>query len=181
MTENQNVAPNSDNIDITVNQVINDLLSKAIPSPSASPKPSTASPSTANGKETRQEILAQIAQIHSKPYDIKPTYEIYRATGQFSESHSDIDVGVYLPKNKPIQAPAIPALPPSYSTVIKQGRPSLDIRRDVRSMETQHLSPFTRIPPPSYAEIHGVWSRDFSNASCKLNLLLIKIILKLCS
>jgi hypothetical protein len=182
MNENHNVRNEENSRDIfdAVSNLISEIVNNTVPSCSSQSSVTTSSKQTnprtivENTSQqihgVKQERISQIPQVHSSQRDVKPTYEIYRAVGQFSESQSDIDVGLCMTRlNEMIKnrnSTPLPSVPPSYSTVIKQGRPSLDIRRDVRSMEVQHLSPFTRIPPPSYAEIHGVWSREISNASC---------------
>ena len=150
-----------------IDKIINNTLLSNFSQGSAAPSyhPSIINDVTSTIYESKRN-KSQIPRVHSNQGEIKPTLEIFR-TGQFNESQSDIEVGhctSHTDRNGPL--PTDSCVPPSYSTVIKQGRPSLDIRRDARSMETQHLNAFTRVPPPSYAEIHGVWSREFSNASC---------------
>lgn len=165
MNENPNVSHKETPEEIfqAVSSLITDLLN--------STHQIVSEPSTSDSAPTsrRHETVSHIIQVQPRQYPPKPTYEIYKASSDFTESQSDVNVEQYLATlNRPtdVPKPSLPCVPPSYSTVIKQGRPSLDIRRDVRSMEVQHISPFSRIPPPSYNQIHGVWSREISNTSC---------------
>lgn len=171
MNENYNVKPGE--ITETVSHVLDEIFDRSAPCSSSSPEPETPTTSTCTRQvHNNDEILRIEESSQQNRTEIKPTLEIYRTTRNFSDSLSDIDLRLIPPSNNVTvishEPTRMPAVPPSYSTVIKQGRPrpSLDIRRDVRSMEVHHLSPFSRIPPPSYAEIQGDWSREMSHTSC---------------
>lgn len=176
MNNDLNVEPdeNSKIIYAAVEAIVNDILSSSI-SAEAEPVHDENSPASSWNTDQNHSIQNSTRKYRdfstvnlicqSTVKERKPTYEIYRAMQQFYESKSDINLKFL--QNRQTQTLELPFLPPSYSTVIKQVRPSLNIRRDFSSAE----SPFyntRRIPPPPYGGIQGVWSRDvLSTASCK--------------
>lgn len=179
MNNNSNVEPDENSKTYTaVSEIVNDILSSSI-SADSEPVYFENSPTSScnteqnlsirnNTRNYRESSTADVI-CQSTIKEPKPTYEIYKTLEEFNESKSNVDLKFL--QNRQTQTllhSELSPLPPSYSTVIKQVRPSLNIRRDYSSAE----SPFyntRRIPPPPYAELQGVWSRDvLSTSSCKV-------------
>lgn len=174
MNKNQNVdsGKHSDDINIAVSALVNEIICGTVSATSSLEDSATSSNNTEehlpynNAPSFSDSVVVDLLR-QSQSKEPTSTYEIYRAIQRFHESRSDVNLRFM--QNRPAVIISDPiSVPPSYSTVIKQGQPSLNIRRDLSSLDYPLRTTEARIPPPSYAEIHGTWSRDVSIASCKL-------------
>ncbi|KAK9877203.1 hypothetical protein WA026_016950 [Henosepilachna vigintioctopunctata] len=116
------------------------------------PQPSTSTVSHSfKEDEVETHTLRELTSFRTKPSISHPsTYEMYNVMHSVREPENCVP-GV--PSETP--PPTYYRTPPTYSAVMRMGPPRKDSKKIV-AVDSSKI--FARVPPPSYAEVEGIWS-----------------------
>ncbi|XP_044755604.1 lipopolysaccharide-induced tumor necrosis factor-alpha factor homolog [Coccinella septempunctata] len=109
-------------------------------------QPSTSG--TVSSKENVSADIALVSSVNITPKSISGC-EIFKVLKAVSESENEIPS---IPSTPP---PKYYRTPPTYSAVMRMG-PNTREPKKMSDMDSSKI--FARVPPPSYAEVEGIWS-----------------------
>lgn len=122
-------------------------------------QPSTSGIENSSLTESVSEEIKMVASVNLPPNRTSEC-EIFKVMHSVTETENEIP---NIPSSTP--PPTYYRTPPTYSAVMRMGPNPRDPKK-ILEMDSSKI--FARVPPPSYAEVEGIWSDLPRQNSCKI-------------